>query len=88
MKNIRLRFVFRFIVMGYMLLGSAWWSMLLYTKNKDAYLAKEELLATRQELMELLMNQRPELRVDLQHRHQELEVIKADLKKAIRGRNG
>lgn len=84
MKNIRLR-LFSFIVMGYMLLGSAWWSMLLYTKNKDAYLAKEELLATRQELIELLMSQRPELRVDLQHRHQELETIKADLKKSYKG---
>lgn len=32
------------VVMGYMLLAFSWWAVLLYTKNKDAYQAKTELL--------------------------------------------
>ena len=36
--------VLTYIVMGYMLLAFSWWAILLFTKNKDAYVAKTELL--------------------------------------------
>jgi len=42
-KNIRLRLL-SYIVMAYMLMAFAWWSVLLFTKNNDAFEAKAELL--------------------------------------------
>jgi len=33
-----------YLIIGYLMLGLAWWSLLLYTKNKDAFEAKAELL--------------------------------------------
>ena len=42
-KNKRLRLL-SYIVIAYMLVAFAWWSVLLFTKNKDAYNAKAELL--------------------------------------------
>lgn len=39
----RVRLLTWFII-GYLLLAFAWWSVLLYTKNKDAFEAKAELL--------------------------------------------
>ncbi|MEL7220641.1 MAG: histidine kinase dimerization/phospho-acceptor domain-containing protein, partial [Bacteroidota bacterium] len=43
MQDRRLRLLTYFI-MGYMLLAFVWWSVLLIAKNKDAFLAKSELL--------------------------------------------
>lgn len=42
-KNIRLRLL-SYGVIVYLLIAFAWWSVLLFTKNRDAFLAKEELL--------------------------------------------
>ena len=41
--NIRLRLL-SFAVIAYMMLAFAWWSILLYTKNQDAFLAKRDKL--------------------------------------------
>jgi len=41
-KNVRLR-LFSNIVIVYMLLALGWWSFLLFTKNRDAFIAKVEL---------------------------------------------
>ncbi len=41
--NVRLRLL-SLIVIAYMMLAFAWWSVLLYTKNQDAFEAKRELL--------------------------------------------
>jgi len=41
-KNLRLR-LFSNVVIGYMLICLAWWSYLLFTKNRDAFIAKAEL---------------------------------------------
>ncbi|MEM0994990.1 MAG: HAMP domain-containing sensor histidine kinase [Bacteroidota bacterium] len=46
MKNSRLRLL-SYIVIAYMLLAFAWWSILLFTKNKDAFQAKRELMDLR-----------------------------------------
>lgn len=43
MRNQRLRLL-SYIVMAYMLLAFTWWALLLFTKNKDAYHAKLELM--------------------------------------------
>lgn len=43
MRDARLR-VISYIIMAYMLVAFGWWSILLYTKNRDAYRAKVELL--------------------------------------------
>lgn len=43
MPNIRLRLL-SYIVMAYMLLAFTWWAMLLFTKNRDAFYAKSELM--------------------------------------------
>ena len=43
MKNKRLQ-VFTYVVLVYMLLAFIWWSVLLFTKNRDALQAKVELL--------------------------------------------
>ncbi len=40
-ENPRLRLL-SYVVMAYMLLAFAWWSVLLWTKNRDAFLAKME----------------------------------------------
>lgn len=42
-KNIRLRLL-SYIVIAYMLLAFSWWSVLLFTKNKDAFYAKRDLI--------------------------------------------
>jgi signal transduction histidine kinase len=42
MKRSRLQWL-TYFVMGYMLLAFFWWSVLLFTKNRDAYMAKIEL---------------------------------------------
>lgn len=42
-KNVRLR-ILSYGVIVYLLLAFSWWSILLFVKNKDAYLAKAELL--------------------------------------------
>ena len=41
-KNVRLR-LFSNLVIVYMLLALGWWSFLLFTKNRDAFIAKVEL---------------------------------------------
>jgi len=41
-KNVRLR-LFSNLVILYMLLALGWWSFLLFTKNRDAFIAKAEL---------------------------------------------
>ncbi|MEM9916986.1 MAG: ATP-binding protein [Bacteroidota bacterium] len=43
MQNRRLR-ILSYVVIAYMLIAFLWWSVLLYTKNKDAFRAKAELL--------------------------------------------
>ena len=43
MTNIKLRLLSYFVI-AYMLIQFAWWSILLYQKNRDAYVAKVELL--------------------------------------------
>ena len=43
MKNIRLRLL-SYCVIAYMLLAFAWWSVLLFNKNRDTFSAKAELL--------------------------------------------
>src|SRR5690606_11142916 len=40
-RKIRLLTIF---IIAYLLMAFAWWSVLLYTKNKDAFEAKAELL--------------------------------------------
>lgn len=42
-NNIRLRLI-TYGVMAYMLMAFAWWSVLLFTKNRDAFYAKRDLL--------------------------------------------
>lgn len=44
LTNLRLRLL-SYLVILYMLIAFAWWSVLLYQKNRDAYQAKVELLA-------------------------------------------
>ncbi|MEM6966942.1 MAG: ATP-binding protein [Bacteroidota bacterium] len=44
LTNLKLRLL-SYVVIAYMLFAFAWWSVLLYQKNRDAYLAKVELLA-------------------------------------------
>ena len=43
MKDTRLQ-IFTYAVLAYMLLAFVWWSVLLFTKNRDAFRAKVELL--------------------------------------------
>jgi len=43
MTNLRLRLL-SYIVMAYMLLAFTWWALLLFTKNRDAFHAKQELM--------------------------------------------
>ena len=43
LTNLKLRLL-SYLVIFYMLVAFAWWSVLLYSKNKDAYYAKVELL--------------------------------------------
>lgn len=43
MKDKRLQ-IFTYAVLAYMLLAFVWWSVLLFTKNRDAFRAKVELL--------------------------------------------
>jgi len=43
LTNLKLRLL-SYLVIFYMLIAFAWWSVLLYSKNKDAYYAKVELL--------------------------------------------
>ena len=42
-NNTRLRLL-SYIVIAYMLMAFTWWSVLLFTKNKDAFFAKRDLL--------------------------------------------
>ena len=41
-QNVRLRLLSNFVIL-FMLIAIAWWSVLLFTKNRDAFLAKSEL---------------------------------------------
>ncbi|MEM1322580.1 MAG: histidine kinase dimerization/phospho-acceptor domain-containing protein, partial [Bacteroidota bacterium] len=43
-KNTRLRLLSN-VVIGYMMIAFAWWSVLLFTKNRDAFLAKVDNMA-------------------------------------------
>lgn len=43
MVNLRLR-ILSYVIMAYMLMAFAWWSMLLFTKNSDAFEAKRDFL--------------------------------------------
>jgi len=42
-NNIKLRLL-SYGVIAYMMLGFIWWSVLLFTKNRDAFAAKRDLL--------------------------------------------
>jgi len=46
MENKKLRLLSN-VVIAYMLIAFAWWSVLLYTKNQDAFMAKAEYLQIR-----------------------------------------
>ena len=41
-QNLRLRLL-SYIVIAYMMMAFAWWSILLFTKNRDAFRAKRDL---------------------------------------------
>jgi signal transduction histidine kinase len=43
MPNLRLRLL-SYVIMVYMLMAFAWWALLLFTKNRDAFHAKRELM--------------------------------------------
>ncbi len=43
MPNNQLRII-SYLVIFYMLLAFSWWTILLHTKNKDAFFAKNEIL--------------------------------------------
>lgn len=43
MPNIKLRLL-SYLVMAYMLMAFTWWSLLLFTKNRDAFYAKRDLV--------------------------------------------
>jgi signal transduction histidine kinase len=43
MANLRLR-ILSYVIMAYMLMAFGWWSLLLFTKNRDAFEAKRDLL--------------------------------------------
>ncbi|MCF8279130.1 MAG: GHKL domain-containing protein [Bacteroidales bacterium] len=43
MSNLRLRLL-SYVIMAYMLMAFAWWSMLLFSKNQDAFYAKMDLM--------------------------------------------
>ncbi|MFT6707515.1 MAG: two-component system phosphate regulon sensor histidine kinase PhoR [Flavobacteriales bacterium] len=43
LKDLHLRFL-SYLVIAYMLIAFGWWSVLLFTKNEDAFLAKTEYL--------------------------------------------
>ena len=42
-QNIRLRFL-SYLVIAYMMMAFTWWTVLLFTKNRDAFEAKSELM--------------------------------------------
>ena len=42
-QNLRLRFL-SYMVIAYMMMAFTWWTVLLFTKNRDAFAAKSELL--------------------------------------------
>jgi len=44
-RSVRGLRVFSYFIITYMLIASAWWSFLLFTKNNDAFEAKAQLLA-------------------------------------------
>ena len=43
MENLKLRLLSNFVIV-FLLLAFGWWSILLYTKNKDAFVAKSNYL--------------------------------------------
>lgn len=42
-QNLRLRFI-TYLVIAYMMMAFSWWTILLFTKNQDAFTAKSELM--------------------------------------------
>lgn len=42
-QNLRLRFL-TYLVIAYMMMAFSWWTILLFTKNRDAFTAKSELM--------------------------------------------
>ena len=40
-RKVRLRLL-SYVVIAYMMLAFAWWSVLLFTKNQDAFMAKRD----------------------------------------------
>ncbi|MBK8042196.1 MAG: hypothetical protein IPK21_05775 [Haliscomenobacter sp.] len=42
-RNIQLRLL-SFVVIAYMLMAFTWWSVLLFTKNRDAFMPKRDLI--------------------------------------------
>ena len=55
-QNSRIRLL-SFLVIGYMLLAFTWWSVLLFTKNRDAFGAKAELLRIGLAAQDLYINE-------------------------------
>lgn len=75
-KNLNLR-VLSNIVIGYMIIAFAWWSVLLHIKNSDAFNAKAELLAMGMaaegiiSTKEELYSQKKYTDLEAKYRHQE-----------------
>ncbi|MEO1515752.1 MAG: ATP-binding protein [Bacteroidota bacterium] len=76
MQNRRLR-ILSYVVIAYMLVAFLWWSVLLYTKNQDAFLAKAEywkiMLIAREEVQDAASFQQTELYKNLHSKYKQQE---------------
>lgn len=77
-KRVRL---LQWIVTAYLLLALGWWSVLLFVKNRDAFLAKAELLKIGMVAEGLVhtdeefLQSEPYLELERQYRHQEVMIF-------------
>lgn len=81
-KRVRL---LQWIVTAYLLLALGWWSVLLFVKNRDAFLAKAELLKIGMVAEGLVhtdeefLQSEPYLELERQYRHQEVMIFSEGL---------
>lgn len=81
-RNIQLRLL-SYGVIAYMTMALAWWSILLFTKNRDAFLAKREntqlIMVARGEIapddQEAFFQSAPYQRLEAQYRSQEYMIL-------------
>lgn len=81
-RNIQLRLL-SYSVIAYMTMALAWWSILLFTKNRDAFLAKQEnmriIMVARGDVppddMEAFYQSPPYQRLEAQYRSQEYMIL-------------